>query len=100
MKTVVYRWRVSPEKIAALRTEARLEGISLTKLLNRITGEWLRKRRNSRKYDQADQDAIRRRVMEVIGSIRGGDPTRSARTTELVREILQRKHEKESKASR
>jgi len=74
--------------------------MSLARLLNQITGEWLRNRRNSREYDQADQDAIRRRVMAAIGSIRGEDATRSARTSELVREIIQRKHEKESKASR
>src|SRR5450631_2361466 len=92
MNTVVFRWRVSSEKIAALRTEARLEGISLTRLLNKIIGEWLRKPRAPRKYDQAEQDAIRRRVMAVIGSVQGGDPTRSARTSELVSEIIQRKH--------
>jgi len=36
--------------------------------------------------------------MAAIGSIRSGDPTRSARTSELVREIVARKHEKESRA--
>ena len=48
--------------------------------------------------DDAEQAAIRKRAMAAIGSIRSGDPTRSARASELVREIIARKHAKESRA--
>ncbi len=37
--------------------------------------------------------------MAAVGTIRGGDPTRSQRTSELVREIIREKHAKESNAS-
>ena len=43
---------------------------------------------------------MRERAAAAIGSLRGGDPTRSARAGELVREIIARKHAKESHASR
>ncbi len=38
--------------------------------------------------------------MATVGTIRGGDPTRSQRAGELVREIILKKHIKESNASR
>ena len=36
--------------------------------------------------------------MAAIGSVAGGDPTRSERASELVGEIIYRKHVKESNA--
>jgi len=98
MKTVVYRWRLSSKRKAELEAAARREGMSLSALLNRITGEWLAERRNARALDEAEQAAIRKRVMKAIGSIAGADPTRSQRTSELVREIIHKKHLKESRA--
>jgi len=98
MKTEVYSWRVSADKKAELEEEARRESTSLSALLDRVTGEWLAERRNGHADDDAEQAAIRKRAMAAIGSIRSGDPTRSARTSELVREIVARKHEKESRA--
>jgi len=100
MKTEVYSWRVSAEKKAALESEARREGKSLASLLEQITANWLEERRNSRYGDEAEQAAIRKRVMATVGTIRSGDPTRSQRASELVREAIRQKHEKESNASR
>jgi len=100
MKTAVYSWRVSAEKKADLENEARTKGSSLAELLEQITDDWLRERRDARNDDEAEQAAIRRRVMATVGSIRGGDPTRSQRASELVREIILKKHRKESNASR
>jgi len=100
MKTEVYSWRVSAEKKAALESEARREGKSLASLLEQITANWLEERRNSRNGDEAEQAAIRKRVMATVGTIRSGDPTRSQRASELVREVIRQKHEKESNASR
>lgn len=100
MKTEVYSWRVSALQKAELESEARREGLSLSGLLERITTDWLRKRRDSRNGDEAEQAELRRRVMATVGTIRGGDPTRSQRASELVREIILKKHLKESNASR
>ena len=98
MKTEVYSWRVSAERKAELEEEARREGTSLSALLDRVTADWLAERRTGQADDEAEQAAIRKRAMAAIGSIRGSDPTRSARASELVREILARKRAKESHA--
>ncbi len=98
MKTEVYSWRLSADRKAELEAEARREGTSLSSLLDRVTADWLAVRRNSHSADEAEQAAIRRRVMATVGTIRGNDPTRSARTSELVREIIHKKHLKESNA--
>jgi hypothetical protein len=100
MKTEVYSWRVAADRKADLESEARREGTSLAELLDHITADWLEGRRNSRNGEEAEQAAIRKRVMATVGSIRGGDPTRSQRARELVREIIRQKHHKESNASR
>jgi hypothetical protein len=100
MKTEVYSWRVSAMRKAELESEARREGTSLAQLLEQITENWLDERRRERNGEEAEQAAIRKRVMATVGTIRGGDPTRSERAGELVREIIRRKHEKESNASR
>lgn len=99
MKTEVYSWRLSADKKSALEQEARRERTSLSALLERVTADWLAERRNGHSEDEAEQAAIRKRAASAIGSIRGGDPTRSARASELVREIIDRKHAKESRAS-
>ncbi len=98
MKTEVYSWRLSAVKKAELEAESRREGTSLSKLLDDITAEWLSARRDG--ADEAEQVAIRKRAEPAIGCIRGGDPTRSARAAELVRETIARKHARESNAGR
>lgn len=100
MKTEVYSWRVSATTKANLESEARRQGTSLAELLEKIAADWLQERRASRNGEEAEQSALRRRVMATVGTIRGGDPTRSQRARELVREVIRQKHEKESNASR
>jgi hypothetical protein len=92
MKTEVYSWRVSANKKAELESEARRERTSLASLLEKITADWLAERRSARNGDEAEQAAIRKRAAAAIGSIRGGDPTRSSRTSELVREVLKKRY--------
>ncbi|HEY3971937.1 MAG TPA: hypothetical protein VGM18_02975 [Candidatus Sulfotelmatobacter sp.] len=99
MKTEVYSWRLSAEKKAELEGEAHREGKSLSALLDDIATEWLNQRRNGNGDYEAEQAAIRKRAAAAIGSIRGGDPTRASRASELVRDIIARKHEKESRAA-
>src|SRR5579863_3284953 len=98
MKPEVYRWRLSAGRKAELEAEARSEGMSLSALLGHVTGDWRAQRRSRRSKDDAQQAAIRKRAMAAVGTIHGGDPTRSERTSELVREIIYRKHVKESNA--
>ncbi|MFY9562362.1 MAG: hypothetical protein WAQ52_19185 [Terriglobales bacterium] len=69
-------------------------------LLDQITADWLQRRRNSRNGDEAEQAALRRRVMATVGTIRSGDPTLATRAREVVRERIVRKHAEESRASR
>ena len=98
MKTEVYSWRLSAERKAELEAEARREGTSLSALLDRVTADWLAERRNGHSDDEAEQAALRKRVMATVGTIRGDDPTRAERASELVREIIYKKHMKESNA--
>ncbi len=92
MKTEVYSWRVSAQKKLELESEAKREGKSVAQLLDEISSKWLEERRNSRNGDEAQQAAIRRRVMAVIGSLSGGDPHRASKASERVREILKEKY--------
>jgi hypothetical protein len=100
MKTEVYSWRLSAHRKAELEEEARREGTSVSALLDRIAADWLTQRRNGHSDDEAEQAAIRARGAAAIGSVRGTDPARSARASQLVREIIARKHTKESNAGR
>ncbi len=92
MKTEVYSWRVSAARKADLESEARREGTSVAELLEKITSDWLQERRNSRNGEEAEQAAIRRRAAAAIGSIRGGDPMRSSKASQLVKEILRKRY--------
>src|SRR5258708_19850646 len=87
-KHVVCPGRPPSKKKPELEPAARREGMSLSALLNRITGEWLAERRNARALDEPEQAAIRKRVMKAIASIAGADPTRSQRPTDLIPETL------------
>ena len=98
MKTEVYSWRLSPNKKAELKEQARRKGSSLSALLDDITTDWLNDNRNANGDDQAEQAALHKRVMATVGTIRGGDPHRAERASELVREIIYKKHVKESNA--
>ena len=100
MKNQVYSWRISAQKKAELESEARREGTSLAQLLELITADWVQEQRKSRNGDEKELAAIRGRVMAAVGTIRGGDPTRSQRASQLVREIIREKHARESNASR
>jgi hypothetical protein len=100
MKTEVYSWRLSAARKADLESEARREGTSVAKLLERITAEWLTQRLNGNSADEAEQAALRKRVMATVGTIRSGDHTLATRVHEVVRERIFSKHPQESNASR
>jgi hypothetical protein len=79
-------YNISAQKKAELESEARRAGTSLAQLLELITADWLQEQRKARNGDEQEQAAIRRWVMAAVGTIRGGDPTRSQRASDLVRE--------------
>lgn len=93
MKTVVYNWRLSAEKKAALQSEARRQGKSVGRLLEQITDNWLRQR-HPPALSESEQAAIRKRVMAIVGSVRSEDPSRSQRASELVRDSLRKRYKR------
>ncbi len=92
MKTEVYSWRVSAQRKLELETEAQREGKSVAQLLDEISSQWIKERRNSRPIEDLEQERIRKRVMAVAGSLSGGDPHRAAKASERVREILRERY--------
>jgi hypothetical protein len=100
MKTEVYTWRLSAARKAELEGEARREGTSVSKLLERITADWLAQHSNGHSADDVEQAALRKRVMATVGTIRSGDPTLATRVREVVRERILSKHLHEPHASR
>ena len=99
MKTEVYSWRVSAQRKAELESEARREGTSLAALLEQITTNWLEERRAGRNGDEAEQAALRKRVMATVGTIRSGDPYLSSQVREVVQARLLEKQAKEPRVS-
>jgi hypothetical protein len=89
-KSEVYSWRLSPQRKSALEDHARAEGITMAKLLDRIVGGWLEEQRSD--DHEAEQRRMREAAAQAIGKIRGGDPTRAARTSELVSAKLRERH--------
>lgn len=92
MKTEVYSWRVSAEKKLELELQARREGKSVAQLLDEISSEWLKERKNSQPLEEREQERIRNRVMALAGSLSGGDPHRAANASQRVREILRERY--------
>jgi len=90
-KSEVYSWRVSPETKAALEHEARRAGLSLAELLKRISVDWLEERRSENGTESAEQRRLHAQAAKLFGAIAGGDPRRSARSREIVRERLARR---------
>jgi hypothetical protein len=91
MKSEVYSWRLSRDLKDHLEEAARREGVSLSRLLERIARDWLKVRAPAAE-DEAEQKRIRARAMRFVGSIQGADPERAAKARERVREILARKY--------
>ena len=92
MRSEVYSWRLSRELKEDLEHAARREGVSLSRLLERIARDWLQSRGAAPAGNKAEQERIRARAMRFVGSIQVGDPDRAAKARERVREVLARKH--------
>jgi hypothetical protein len=88
MKGEFYSWRLSRDLKDDLEDAARREGVSLARLLERISRDWLKARASAAEDDEAEQERLRAVAMQFVGTIRGGDPDRSARVSQRVRERL------------
>ena len=92
MKGEVYSWRLSRDLKDDLEEAARREGVSLSRLLERIARDWLKARSSPAEDDEAEQERLRAIAMQFVGTIRGGDPGRAAEVSKRVREVLARKY--------
>ena len=92
MKSEVYSWRVSRDKKMSLEMEARKAGISLSALLDRITGEWLSAGKTSRQRKGDEQARLHAGIAEFIGTISGGNSLRSENVRSEVRKRLLKRH--------
>ncbi len=90
-KSEVYSWRLDPGLKAALEEAARRERATVSELLDRVVARWLEERREGLREDEAEQGRLRAAVLKTVGSIRGGDPGRSARVRTAVRERLEKR---------
>lgn len=90
-KTEVYSWRLDPELKSALEDAARAEGTNLSRLLDRIAADWLRRELDPRDEDEALSRA-RQRALSYVGSIHGKDRGRAGATSQRVKAILKQKH--------
>jgi hypothetical protein len=87
-KSNVYSWRVAPEVLGALESEAQREGASVAELLDRATQAWLAQRRAERAGEDAEQERLHAAALRCAGTIAGGDPHRSKRARQTIRERL------------
>lgn len=93
-KSEVYSWRLSPALKSALERAARAEQISLARLLERITQEWLQQE-SSVDEDEEQQRRLHEAAAKTFGTIQGGDPYLAEQASERVRSIIRERHERE-----
>jgi hypothetical protein len=91
MKNEVYSWRLSSARKDALEQEARRSGKSVAELLEAITEEWLRARRESAASEAKIQERLKRAARGAIGALSSGDPDRSRDVKRRIRERLRRR---------
>jgi hypothetical protein len=92
MKGEVYSWRRSRELKDDLEQEARKEGVSLSRLLERIARDWLKARGSAAEDDEAEQERLRAIALQFAGTLCSGDPDLSEKVSERVRERLLQAH--------
>jgi hypothetical protein len=92
-KSEVYSWRLTSKLKAELERAARVEKVSLSVVLERLTRDWLRKRKEQ---DESEQKRLRAALMACAGSIKG--PAISATNAE-VRRVMGQQLMKKYRAS-
>jgi hypothetical protein len=91
MKSVVYSWRLAPELKTDLERAGRRQRLRLAEVIDIAAREWLAKNAYA-VADDEEQKRLHAKAERYIGVIRGRDPRRSERVTELVKKSLERKY--------
>jgi hypothetical protein len=91
-KTDVYSWRLSRASKSALEEAARAEGTSVGALLERVSDEWIRARRDRAADDDGEQTRLRAEALRFVGTLKGRDPDRSRLVRTRLRTMLRRRH--------
>jgi len=86
-KSEVYSWRLTPDLKARLENAARVQEVSVSRLLEEIVEEWLEEHRPGA-GDEERQRRRQREAAQAFGNIQGGDPDRSRRARDRVRSRL------------
>ncbi len=89
-KTEVYSWRVSRDLKLSLEEMARQRRVSVGKLLEQITEEWIEASEGPER--ELEQERLRAAAGPFIGSLSGGDPRRAEQARRRIRERLGRRH--------
>ena len=91
MKSEVYSWRLSPGLKADLERAARARKMRLSVVLDMAVRDWLAKNAQDIADDE-EQQRLHALAERYFGVIRGKDPRRSERVSELIRKSLRRKY--------
>ncbi|HWB87482.1 MAG TPA: hypothetical protein VG675_25290 [Bryobacteraceae bacterium] len=91
MKTDVYSWRVSPDLKIGLEREARRRKISMAAALDLAAREWLGKS-GAADEEEKEQVRLRRSASKLLGALAGGDPRRSEKASQTIRQRPQRRY--------
>lgn len=91
MKTDVYSWRISPGLKADLSRAARARKLSVSAVLDMLVRKWLAE--NALEVaDDEEQKRLHSEAERHFGVIKGKDPRRSERVSELMGKSLRRRY--------
>jgi hypothetical protein len=91
MKTEVYSYRLTSARKASLERAARRRKLKIANVLDMAVDDWLAKQADEIADDE-EQKRLHRNAERYIGVFSSGDPTRSSRVREIVRERLAKKY--------
>ena len=89
-KSEVYSWRLELALKADLETAARSEKVPLSVVLERLTRDWLRQRKE---HDESEQKRLRAALMACAGSYKGdGTSATNAEVRRVMGQQLMKKY--------
>jgi post-segregation antitoxin (ccd killing protein) len=91
MKTQVYSWRLSAEVKTDLEREARVRRMPVSAILEAAVRDWLKKAGDNGTEEEA-QRRLHAAAARCVGVFESGDPGRSERARQTLRERLRRRH--------
>jgi hypothetical protein len=91
MKTQIYTWRLSADLKTDLAQEARRRKMSLSAVLDLAARDWLNKS-GVKADDDEEQKRLHAAASKCFGALAGGDPHRSEKVSEIMRDRLRKQH--------